>query len=202
MQTFNFAVENCHQVAKLLFSDHPRLNRSAFHALTFHWHALFLTCDAMRATASGKFSFKPRARRFWAKKPVWWISSPSNSRGLNLILYSCTPCSWLIDEHLLSTAQQIQFDYRWSWLGEVDTSYMVIIMYHAWLSSAKRDQRDGNVSKHAIVFVIPLPLHNTCAKPRKLWNVWPSKWFNQNRAASQLEEKPAGQAKQNRLPFP
>lgn len=76
-----------------MFSDHPiakQISLSYMHALAFHSHALLFTCDAMRATASGRLSFKPLARRFWAKKPVWWISSPSNSRGLNLILYSCT----------------------------------------------------------------------------------------------------------------
>ena len=50
-----------------------------------------LTWQAMRATASGWFNFNPRASRFWARNPVWWIRSPSSSRGLSLM----TKNSWI-----------------------------------------------------------------------------------------------------------
>ena len=50
-----------------------------------------LTWQAMRATASGWFNFNPRASRFWARNPVWWIRSPSSSRGLSLM----TESSWI-----------------------------------------------------------------------------------------------------------
>ena len=50
-----------------------------------------LTWQAIRATASGWFNFNPRASRFWARNPVWWIRSPSSSRGLSLM----TKNSWL-----------------------------------------------------------------------------------------------------------
>lgn len=45
-----------------------------------------LTWDAMRATDSGWLSLSPLASRFCAKKPVWWIRSPSSSRGLSFML--------------------------------------------------------------------------------------------------------------------
>lgn len=50
-----------------------------------------LTWQAMRATASGWFNFNPRASRFWARNPVWWIRRPSSSRGLSLM----TENSWI-----------------------------------------------------------------------------------------------------------
>ena len=50
-----------------------------------------LTWQAIRATASGWFNFNPRASRFWARNPVWWIRSPSSSRGLSLM----TKNSWI-----------------------------------------------------------------------------------------------------------
>ena len=45
MQMFNFAVENCHQVAKLLFGDHPiakQISPSYMHALALMRAALYL----------------------------------------------------------------------------------------------------------------------------------------------------------------
>ena len=57
-----------------------------------------LTWDAMRATDSGWLSLSPLASRFCAKKPVWWIRSPSSSRGLsfmlaNFVSFSSALCS-------------------------------------------------------------------------------------------------------------
>lgn len=62
-----------------------------------------LTWDAMRATDSGWLSLSPLASRFCAKKPVWWIRSPSSSRGLSFMLANfvsfssalCSPQSYL-----------------------------------------------------------------------------------------------------------